>query len=205
MELWMKSSIFEIEKIKRYLDDDELFRAGKHTRRVATTIDHIADGFDLLTTMTQADYHEIRLALGRGSGQNSPGFKGLLTVLPTLWDPFAAALSRHDVKLLDVVAKPHTEENRGLYEAGMALLEVDRKFSGVPLSAPAAGALADRIGGEVAQGRSRAGDGEEHPHPVLPRSLDRDRGPHQRDQPHLRLRAGATNLRAAARRRPRCC
>src|SRR5687768_11242754 len=88
MELWMKVAGFELVKITRYLDGDQLQRASHHLVRTARILDHLGQALPIMETMAQADYHEIRLALGKGSGQDSPGFVHLLDALPQLWAPF---------------------------------------------------------------------------------------------------------------------
>ena len=49
---------------------------------------------DLLETMSPKEYQQIRLQLGNGSGQESPGFKFLLRMPPDLWRAFKASLPR---------------------------------------------------------------------------------------------------------------
>ena len=129
MELWMKVAAFEMVKITRYLDGDRLQRATHHLQRLSSMIDYLGDGLPILETMSQADYHEIRLALGRGSGQDSPGFKHLLEELPRLWAPFERALERHRVtELVSVFKDPHTPENEPLYHVAQGYIDVDKSF-----------------------------------------------------------------------------
>ena len=91
-------------------------------------LDHLIDAFPVLETMTQADYHEIRLALGRGSGADSPGFNELLDVLPKLKAPYEAAIARSNFDLLTLFRDPHKPEHRALYDVSMGMLAVDRCF-----------------------------------------------------------------------------
>jgi len=128
MELWMKAAVHEIEKIRGWLAGDELDRARKHLFRIELIVDHLNDAMPVLETMTQADYHEIRMALGRGSGQDSPGFNELLEGLPTLWEPYQGVLKRGGASLLDVFREPHLEKNRAIYDVSMGMLAVDRAF-----------------------------------------------------------------------------
>lgn len=129
MELWMKVAGFELVKITRYLDGDRLQRAAHHLQRLASIIDYLGNGLPILETMSQADYHEIRLALGRGSGQDSPGFNHLLQELPRLWAPFERALERHQVaELIRIFKDPHQPENEALYHVAQGLIDVDKSF-----------------------------------------------------------------------------
>jgi tryptophan 2,3-dioxygenase len=128
MELWMKVAAFELVKIARYLDGDELNRAAHHVQRVEMILGHLGAALPIMETMTQADYHEIRLALGRGSGQDSPGFVRILEELPTLWAPYQRLLDRRQLSLLDVFAKPHDAAHREVYAVASALIGVDKGF-----------------------------------------------------------------------------
>jgi tryptophan 2,3-dioxygenase len=128
MELWMKVAGFELVKITRYLDGDRLQRAAHHLQRTARIIDHIGDGLPILESMAQADYHEIRLALGRGSGQDSPGFCHLLEELPRLWAPFQRALDRHRKELITLFKEPHAAQNEALFHVAQGLIDLDKSF-----------------------------------------------------------------------------
>jgi tryptophan 2,3-dioxygenase len=128
MELWFKVAGFELEKIARFVDGDDLERAAWHLRRTADMLDHVGDGLPLLETLAPADYHEIRLALGRGSGQDSPGFKLILEELPGLWAPFERALERHGLSLLAVFQTPHAPAHQGLFRAAQGYLQLDEAF-----------------------------------------------------------------------------
>ena len=129
MEIWMKIVGFEMVKITRYLDGDHLQRASLHLQRVARMFDYLSDGLPILETMSQADYHEIRLALGRGSGQDSPGFNACLEELPRLWAPFTRALERHGcTDLVDLLKTPHDKKHEALYYVAQGMIDVDKSF-----------------------------------------------------------------------------
>lgn len=129
MELWMKVAGFELVKVTRYLEGDHLQRAAHHLNRIAKILDYLGNALPIMETMAQADYHEIRLALGRGSGQDSPGFNHMLSELPSLWAPFTRALERHAVpSLLALFKEPHAPQNEQLYFVAQGLIEVDKAF-----------------------------------------------------------------------------
>jgi tryptophan 2,3-dioxygenase len=128
MELWFKVVIFEVEKIARFLDADELERAAWHLRRTAQILDHVGGGLPIMETMAPADYHEIRLALGRGSGQDSPGFKTVLEELPRLWAPFERMMDRRRLELLPVWQTPHAPEHQAPFRVMQAMLDLDQAF-----------------------------------------------------------------------------
>jgi tryptophan 2,3-dioxygenase len=128
MEVWFNIARHEVVKATRLIDGDDLHRAAHHLRRIHMIVNHLSHGLPILETLAQADYHEIRLALGRGSGQDSPGFNHMLEMLPSLWTPFARAIERHNVALLDVFAAPHEVAHAALFAVAQALLDVDRGF-----------------------------------------------------------------------------
>lgn len=128
MELWMKVALFELTRIARHLDGNRFHQAAQHLQRTARVLDHIGDGLPVLETMPQANYHEIRLALGKGSGQDSPGFMALLDELPHLWAPFERALERNDIELLTLFKRPHDDAHVPLFAAAQAMIDVDKAF-----------------------------------------------------------------------------
>jgi tryptophan 2,3-dioxygenase len=128
MEIWMKVAGHELVKIARFIDGDDFFRAAHHLRRTAMIVDHLSHALPVLETMAPADYHVIRLSLGRGSGQDSPGFNQLLAELPNLWAPAERALERHSVQLLPLFKDPHSNTHQGLFQLCQGLLELDERF-----------------------------------------------------------------------------
>ena len=87
-ELWMKLIAYTL------LDIDE-YMAARNTNRVLTLFKrvHIAqrlliEQLTLLETVSPKEYQTIRLGLGAGSGQESPGFRALLGMAPYLWQTY---------------------------------------------------------------------------------------------------------------------
>src|SRR5690349_7509346 len=77
-ELWMKLCAHEIDRLMALLREDDACRAGDTLKRIKQIQVLLEQQLSLLDTMTPKDYMTIRTALGRGSGQESPGFKHLL-------------------------------------------------------------------------------------------------------------------------------
>src|SRR3989442_16027077 len=48
----------------------------------------LIDQLPLLETMSPKEYQTIRLGLGAGSGQESPGFRAMLAMAPCLWETY---------------------------------------------------------------------------------------------------------------------
>ncbi len=128
MEVWMKIAGFELVKIARYMDADDFSRAAHHLRRTAKIVDHLGGALPIMETMAPADYHVIRLALGKGSGQDSPGFNHILNEMPRLWEPASRALERHQIPLLTLYREPHAAAHQGLFQVCQAMLELDQSF-----------------------------------------------------------------------------
>src|SRR2546428_13762943 len=85
MELWMKAIAYELR-----IAIDEMGRAGDGDLPEATLRLHrvreiervLVDQMVVMETLAPADYHPIRLTLGHGSGQESPGFNQILQMAP---------------------------------------------------------------------------------------------------------------------------
>ena len=75
--------------------------------------------------MAPTDYMTIRLGLGRGSGQESPGFRTMLK-LPgeVVWPAFAAFLEREKVSLREIYNEPH--QRHQLFQLCEGLLDYDQ-------------------------------------------------------------------------------
>ncbi|HWG91659.1 MAG TPA: tryptophan 2,3-dioxygenase family protein [Candidatus Thermoplasmatota archaeon] len=101
-ELWFKLVIFEMDEAIRHMSEDRPLEAATLLERATRAIRVTAEQVLILSTMAPRDYHTIRLALGRGSGAESPGFRGILTNAPKLWAPFKDLLGKRGVTLFDV-------------------------------------------------------------------------------------------------------
>lgn len=124
-ELWMKLLIGTL------LDIDDHMAAGR-THRVLTLFDRahrvmrlMTEQLGLLETMSPRDYQEIRLQLGNGSGQESPGFRILLHMPQQLWPTFEAHyLKGRTVRDVYDTSYGHDEA----YAVAEAMMEFDELF-----------------------------------------------------------------------------
>jgi tryptophan 2,3-dioxygenase len=119
-ELWMKLSSFELRHFVELLEQDELLRAVSTLRRIARVQRLLIQQMDLLDTMSPQAYMTVRTGLGRGSGQESPGFKTMLR-LPgeIVWPAFAAVLERRKKTLRHVYEHPEQEHELFLLCEGL--------------------------------------------------------------------------------------
>src|SRR5688500_9482056 len=102
-ELYMKLIEHELRFVATLLHADDAPRAITTLNRVSRIHRVLLLSIDLLDTMAPTDYMQIRTGLGRGSGQESPGFRMMLK-LPgeVVWPAFASFLERTGVTLRQI-------------------------------------------------------------------------------------------------------
>lgn len=126
-ELWLHHVDYEIDRAVAYLDADNLAHASELLHRCRLIIDLLREQIVILETMPPAEYHVIRTSsLGRGSGQESPGFKLLLDAGKKLWPPFTRVLERRSLTILEVERSPR--EHHEVFRLVQALMDYDEAF-----------------------------------------------------------------------------
>jgi len=125
-ELWMKLLDHEAMGVIAALnavDSATALRLLGRMRRVQLIL---LDQLNLLDTMAPRDYMVIRATLGRGSGQESPGFKRTLQLADELWPSFEYFLSARKLTLRRIYEFPN-EEPEG-FNVAEALLDFDQNL-----------------------------------------------------------------------------
>lgn len=124
-ELWMKLIEFEVRHMADLMGQDRLALATSTLRRIGRIQRLIAVQLDLLDTMSPKAYMTVRSGLGRGSGQESPGFRTLLR-LPgeVMWPAFEAVLDRRGVSLRQIYEEP--DEQHELFTLAEGLVDYDQ-------------------------------------------------------------------------------
>jgi tryptophan 2,3-dioxygenase len=126
-ELWLHHIDFEIVRIAEAIGADEVDLASELLDRCRRILDLLREQIIILETMAPADYHVIRVtSLGKGSGQESPGFAKLLEVGKRIWAPFEELLRRRHVSVLEIERTPR--ERPGLFRLVQAMLDYDEAF-----------------------------------------------------------------------------
>jgi len=126
-ELWLHQVDYEIDRAAEMIADDQPQIAADLLNRCRLIIDLLREQIIILETMAPADYHVIRLAsLGRGSGQESPGFNKLLDVGKRLWPGFEALLGRRSLSLIELQRAPRIHYE--LFRIVQALMDYDEAF-----------------------------------------------------------------------------
>lgn len=125
-ELWMKLCEHELLFAAAELRADRLPRAQRALARVRGIQTLLIDQLQLLDTMAPRDYMTIRNALGRGSGQESPGFRRMLQLPDEVWPAFTELLSRRGVSLRRIYEAP--DEQAELFNLAEALVDYDQSL-----------------------------------------------------------------------------
>jgi tryptophan 2,3-dioxygenase len=126
-ELWLHQIDYEIDRVAALIGENQIPFASDLLHRCRMILDLLREQIIILETMAPADYHVIRLSsLGRGSGQESPGFHKLLDVGRRLWPPFEELLRRRSLSLLDIQRTPHDQGD--VFRLVQALLDYDEAF-----------------------------------------------------------------------------
>ncbi|MGH9779943.1 MAG: tryptophan 2,3-dioxygenase family protein [Candidatus Acidiferrales bacterium] len=126
-ELWMKLMAYTLLDIDDYLQQQDTNRVLTLFRRVHLAQRLMIEQLALLETMSPKEYQEIRLALGNGSGQESPGFRTLLKMPGHLWDSFQKHyLDKHGLTVEKVYNTEYSHSDA--YVVAEALAEFDEQF-----------------------------------------------------------------------------
>jgi len=81
----------------------------------------------LLETMSPKDYQQIRLLLGNGSGQESPGFRVLLKMPKDLWATYRKVYLEDGKRTLEQIYDSEYRHDEA-YMIAEALAEFDEQF-----------------------------------------------------------------------------
>lgn len=102
-ELWMKVMLDELDKVLNHLPKDEIWMACRCFRLINGALGILIRQVDMLgENLSIVEYGHIRIALGQGSGMESPGFNRLLATPFPLWEAFSNLLTRRNVSLKDI-------------------------------------------------------------------------------------------------------
>jgi tryptophan 2,3-dioxygenase len=125
-ELWFKVALSDVDEIVTAVGEGRLVRAAQLLRRISLILHVITEQLAVLETMNPADYHIIRLALGRGSGQDSPGFNAMLRIGEPLWSAFESARTKQGVDLKTL--HQHADRHDQLFAVMEGLMDIDERF-----------------------------------------------------------------------------
>jgi len=125
-ELWLKVALHEVRGAVRAWSAGDLRMAAHRLRRAVEIEKLLSAQMPLLELMPPKEYHAIRATLGRGSGQDSPGFNRMLECPAEVWPPFEELLRKRGVTLLEIHRDPVAHEE--IYAVVAALMDLDEGF-----------------------------------------------------------------------------
>ncbi|HUP49454.1 MAG TPA: tryptophan 2,3-dioxygenase family protein [Thermoanaerobaculia bacterium] len=126
-ELWLHQVDYEIGRVADAIAADELGLAAGLLHRCRLIIDLLREQIVVLETMAPTDYHAIRTtSLGRGSGQESPGFRKLLEAGQRIWPPFQEVLAARGVTAIEIERDPRRHPE--LFRLVQGMLDYDEAF-----------------------------------------------------------------------------
>jgi tryptophan 2,3-dioxygenase len=123
----MKLIGYTLLDIDDYLQQENTNRVLTLFRRVHIAQRLMIEQLVLLETMSPKEYQEIRLVLGNGSGQESPGFRTLLKMPGFLWESFKIHyLDNHGLTVEKIYNTEYSHSDA--YVVAEALAEYDELF-----------------------------------------------------------------------------
>ena len=125
-ELWLKFADSEVVEATRLVDGDDLVEACRLLRRALLCMQFVTSQLDMLDQMDPWDYQLIRVALGHGSGFDSPGFRNLARATQALGPVFDRALERAGVELTELYRR--RADHQQLHELAELLTDWDERL-----------------------------------------------------------------------------
>jgi len=126
-ELWMKLMATTLLEINDEMLARRSYKVLTLFRRVEMCQEMMTQQLRLLETMSPKDYQEIRLLLGNGSGQESPGFRVLLKMPADIWVTFSKIYLEGGDKTLEQIYDSEYDHGDA-YMVAEALAEFDEQF-----------------------------------------------------------------------------
>jgi tryptophan 2,3-dioxygenase len=124
-ELWLKHAWNEVEEATRLIESRDLAAAQRLLRRACAAIKYVEGFLEHLEQMSPWEYQEVRRVLGHGSGFDSPGFREIRRVSPSLLAAFDALRRERNLSLVDLYMRGREHED--LYQLAELLTEWDER------------------------------------------------------------------------------
>lgn len=126
-ELWLKLLCAEGVALVEALEREDMWGASGRVERMVRIQRCLGQEMDVLNTLTPREFQVIRRSLGTGSGQESPGYNKLTTVLARgIEDALKRLLERRSIALADVYAEPSAAPD--IQRVCEQLLDFDQGF-----------------------------------------------------------------------------
>jgi tryptophan 2,3-dioxygenase len=124
-ELWLKHAWNEVEEATRLIESRDLAAAQRLLRRACAALKYVEGFLEHLEQMSPWEYQEVRRVLGHGSGFDSPGFREIRRVSPSLLAAFDALRRERGLPLVDLYVNGRDHED--LYQLAELLTEWDER------------------------------------------------------------------------------
>lgn len=125
-ELWMKLCRHELRLAVERIDNGQLVEARNTLHRMYVVVELLTSNLRILETMSPRAYFTVRAALGKGSGQESPGFNALLEEPSALREAFKRFVQRREIDLLSIHRDPASQP--AVFAVAEALIDFDAAF-----------------------------------------------------------------------------
>jgi tryptophan 2,3-dioxygenase len=126
-ELWMKLIGYTLLDVDEYLEQGVTNRVLTLLTRCHRLLRLMTLQLELLETMSPKEYQAIRLQLGNGSGQESPGFRVIVQMLPHVWRSYEATYLTARSRTVEAIYNSAYEHDDA-YMVAEALMELDELF-----------------------------------------------------------------------------
>lgn len=126
-ELWMKLLGYTLLDIDEHLEQGASYRALTLFGRAHRILRLMTQQLGLLETMAPKEYQKIRLQLGNGSGQESPGFRVIVQMLPHIWRTYESNyMQKRGLTVEAIYDSQYAHDDA--YALAEALMELDELF-----------------------------------------------------------------------------
>ena len=122
-ELWLKLACSELSAATTLLEETRVPPALRLIRRACDALRLIIDQLHMLEHISPPDYAIVRTALGHGAGFDSPGFRQVHELSPTLGAAFDSLLASRGLALIEVYER--SQELEDLYQLAEQLVSWD--------------------------------------------------------------------------------
>jgi tryptophan 2,3-dioxygenase len=126
-ELWMKLLGYTLLDVDEYVEQRATNRVITLFGRCHRLLRLMTQQLELLETMSPKEYQAIRLQLGNGSGQESPGFRVIVQMLPHLWRTYETAYLSAQKLTVEAIYNSRYEHDDA-YVVAEAMMELDELF-----------------------------------------------------------------------------
>lgn len=126
-ELWLKLAAFELEEATTATAEGRISDAVRCLRRVNLAVAYVTDQLEMLDHMAPWEYHRVRLALGHGSGFDSPGWNRTWEAVAALGRAFEEAVEARGLDLVELHRRGRDHDD--VFQLAEQLTELDGRVA----------------------------------------------------------------------------